>query len=235
MGVKFFVDRGTVTTLSSIELNDMILKAHKANLRVYIHAISRAAQDMALAAVEFAEKTIPGKNLRHRIEHMGNDYHDPVYFDRLKQLGAIALPTAYFVGIGPQEWLQPKGDRAFPFKTLLDRGLCVPGNSDSAGTEPEAYNPLYEIWCMVVRQSKEGEPVFPQEKISVMDAIRIYTMHSAYAGFDENVKGSIEPGKMADFAVLAEDPLTVPEDRLKDIQVEMTIVDGKIVYKSGVT
>ena len=187
---------------------------------------------MALAAVEFAEKTMPGKNLRHRIEHMGNDYHDPAYFDRLKQIGAIALPTAYFIGIGPQEWLQPKGDRAFPFKTLLDKGLCVPGNSDSAGTEPEAYNPLYEIWCMVVRRSKEGAPVFPQEKISVMDAIRIYTMHSAYAGFDENVKGSIEPGKMADFAVLTENPLTVPEDRLRDIQVHMTIVDGKIVYQS---
>jgi predicted amidohydrolase YtcJ len=231
MGVKFFADRGNVTTLSSIELNEMVLEAHRADLRVYIHAISRAAQDMALAAIEFAEKTTPGKNLRHRIEHMGNDYHDPSYFDRLKELGAIALPTAYFVGIGPQEWLQPKGDRAFPFKTLLDKGLCVPGNSDSAGTEPEAYNPLYEIWCMVARKSKEGEPVFLEEKISVMDAIKIYTMHSAYAGFDENVKGSIEPGKMADFAVLNENPLTVPEDHLKDIQVDMTIVDGKVVYQ----
>jgi predicted amidohydrolase YtcJ len=231
MGVKFFADRGTVTTLSSIQLNEMILKAHKANLRVYIHAISRAAQDMALAAIESAENAIPGKNLRHRIEHMGNDYHDPVYFDRLKKMGAIALPTAYFIGIGPQEWLQPKGDRAFPFKTLLEKGLTVPGNSDSAGTEPEAYNPLYEIWCMVVRKSKEGEPVYLQEKISVMDAIRIYTVHSAYAGFDEKVKGSIVPGKMADFAVLAESPLTVPEDHLKEIQVDMTVLDGKIVYQ----
>ena len=231
MGVKFFADRGTVTTLSSIQLNDMILKAHKANLRVYIHAISRGAQDMALAAIESAENAIPGKNLRHRIEHMGNDYHDPAYFDRLKKIGAIALPTAYFIGIGPQEWLQPKGDRAFPFKTLLDKGLCVPGNSDSAGTEPEAYNPLYEIWCMVVRKSKEGESVFLREKISVMDAIRIYTMHSAYAGFDENIKGSIEQGKMADFAVLGENPLAVPEDHLRYIQIDMTIVDGKIVYQ----
>jgi predicted amidohydrolase YtcJ len=128
--------------------------------------------------------------------------------------------------------LQPKGDRAYPFKTLLDKGLCVPGNSDSGGSEPEAYNPLYEIWCMVVRKSKEGEPVYLEEKISVMDAIRIYTIHSAYAGFDENVKGSIEPGKMADFAILAENPLTVPEDDLKDIPVDMTIVGGKIVHSA---
>jgi predicted amidohydrolase YtcJ len=230
MGVKIFVDRGHVTTLASVQLNEMVLKAHEAGLRLYLHAISRKAQDMALEAIENAEKAIPGKNLRHRIEHMGNDYHDPGYFDRLKKIGAIPLPTAYFIGIGPQEWLQPKGDRAYPFKTLLDKGLCVPGNSDSGGSEPEAYNPLYEIWCMVVRKSKEGEPVYLEEKISVMDAIRIYTIHSAYAGFDEDVKGSIEPGKMADFAILAENPLTIPEDDLKDIPVDMTIVGGKIVH-----
>ena len=231
MGIKIFVDLGYVTTLASIQLNEMVLRAHKAGLRVYMHAISRKAQDMALEAIEAAEQAIPGKNLRHRIEHMGNEYHDPTYFDRIKEIGAIALPTAYFMRIGTQDWLNPTRERAYPFKTLLERGLCLPGNSDSGGSEPEAYNPLYNIWCMVVRKSKEGEPVFPEEKISVMDAIRIYTANSAYAGFDEDVKGSIEEGKMADFAVLAEDPFSVPEDHLKDIPIDMTIVDGKIVYQ----
>jgi predicted amidohydrolase YtcJ len=231
MGVKFFVDRGHVTTLASVQLDEMILKAHKNGLRVYIHAINRGAQDIALAAIEAAEKAIPGKNFRHRIEHMGNEYHDPLYFDRILKIGAIPLPTAYFMRIGAQPWLKAKTTKVFPFKTLLERGLCVPGNSDTAGSEPEAYSPLYNIWCMVARRSKEGELVSPEEKISVMDAIKIYTRHSAYAGFAEEVKGIIEPGKMADFAILAENPLTVPEEHLKDIPVDMTIVNGKIMYQ----
>jgi predicted amidohydrolase YtcJ len=231
MGVKIFVDRGHATTLASIQLNDMVLKAHKNGLRVYMHAINRAAQDMALAALEEAEKAYPGNNLRHRIEHMGNDYHDPTYFDRLKKIGAIGLPTAYYMRIGSQSWLDVKTNRSFPFKTLLEKGLCVPGNGDSAGTEPEAYKPFYNIWCMVSRKSKEGNPVCPEEKIPVMDAIKIYTRHSAYASFDEDVKGSIETGKFADFCVLSDDPTEIPEDKIKDISVAKTIVGGKIVYQ----
>jgi predicted amidohydrolase YtcJ len=73
--------------------------------------------------------------------------------------------------------------------------------------------------------------VCPEEAISVLDAIKIYTKHSAYAGFDEAVKGSIEKGKMADFCVLAENPLEVETDRIKDIQIDMTILVGKIVYQ----
>lgn len=231
MGIKIFVDRGPVTTLASIQLNEMVLKAHEAGLRVHMHATSRKAQEMALEALEAAEKAIPNKNLRHRIEHMGNNYMDPTFFDRIKKIGAICVPTAYFIGIGAVDWLQTKGGRPYPFKSLLSMGLCVPGNSDSGGSEPEAYNPLYEIWCMVARKSKGGKPVTPEEKIPVMDAIRIYTIHSAFACFDEAIKGSIEPGKMADFVILAENPLRVPEERLKDIKVDMTVVGGRVVFR----
>ena len=231
MGVKIFVDRGHVTTLASVQLDEMVLKAHRHGLRVYIHAINRAAQDMALAAVEAAEKTMPGKDYRHRIEHMGNDLHDPNFFNRIKNIGAILVPTAYFMRIGSQPWLAAKTSRAFPYRTLLDMGLCVPGNADSAGSEPEAYTPLYNIWCMVARKSKEGKLVCPEEKISVMEALKVYTRHSAYAMFEEDIKGSIEIGKMADFCVLAENPLAVPEDQLKDIPVDMTIVGGNVVFE----
>lgn len=231
MGIKIFVDRGNVTTLASIQLNEMVLKAHTADLRVYLHAISRKAQDMALESIEEAERLVPGKNLRHRIEHMGNDLHDPSFLDRLQKVGAIALPTAYFIGIGALDWLQAKGSRPYPFRTLIEKGMCVPGNSDTGGSEPEAFNPLYEIWCMVARKSKEGSLICPEEKISVLEALRVYTMHSAYASFDEAVKGSIEVGKFADFVVLEENPLTVPEEHLKDIPVGLTIAGGKVVYE----
>jgi len=230
MGVKFFCDRGTVTTLASIQLNEMIVKCYKAGLRPYIHAIARKAQDIALEAIEAAEKACPGKNLHPRIEHMGNEWHDETFFDRMQKIGGHILPTAYFMRIGIQEWLQAKTERVYPYKSLLAKGLIVPGNSDTAGTEPEAYSPLYNIWCMVARRNKAGNLIGPSEAVSVMDAIRMWTMHSAISRFEEKIKGSIEPGKVADFAVLAEDPLAVPTDHLKDIQVVQTIVDGITRY-----
>ena len=233
-GVKIFVDRQQDTTCSSSQLKEWFSRAHRAGLRVYMHAITRKGQDMALEAIE-AEAAHTGlegiKAMRHRIEHMGNENHDETYLPRMMKLGAIALPTAYFMNMGPNKLLSPKTDKAFMFRTMLDMGLCVPGNSDGGGAIPEAPNPLYQIWCMVNRKSLDGEPVCPTEKISVLEALKVYTRHSAYGGLEEDIKGSIEKGKMADFVVLAEDPLTSPEDHLKDINVEMTIVNGKVVYQ----
>jgi predicted amidohydrolase YtcJ len=232
-GVKIFVDRQQDTSCTSIQLKEWFKRAHRAGLRMYMHAITRKGQDIALAAIEAEAKEtgLDGiKVLRHRIEHMGNEDLDETYLPRLKELGAIALPTAYFINMGPNKLLSPKTDRAFMFRTMLDMGLCVPGNSDGAGAIPEAPNPMYQIWCMVNRKALDGTIVSPSEKISVKEALKVYTIHSAYAGREENIKGSIETGKLADFVVLAEDPLTSAEDHLKDIEVDMTIVDGNVVY-----
>ncbi len=226
-GSKFFVDLGVETTLASIQLKEMVCRAHRAGIRVYMHANTRMAQDMALEAIEAAEERVPGKNLRHRIEHMGNRLIDINYFDRVKKANAIALPTAYFMNIGREF---PKNLKLFLFRTMLDKGLCIPGNSDSGGTEPQALNPLYQIWCMVARKSREGSDVYPEEAITVKDGLRIYTRHSAYGALQEDIKGSIEPGKLADFVVLGQNPLTCSLDALKEIRVEKTIVGGKVVY-----
>ena len=83
---------------------------------------------------------------------------------------------------------------------------------------------------MVERKTKSGRLICHEEGVTVMEAIRIYTMNSAYTCFEENIKGSIEPGKLADIVVLEKDPLTMPTDRLQDIKVNMTIIGGKIVY-----
>ena len=233
-GVKIFVDRLQNTTCSSVQLNHWFGKAHRAGLRMYMHAITRKGQEIALSAIEAAagQTGVDGiRAMRHRIEHMGNENHDGTFLPRMKRLGGIALPTAYFMNMGPHKLLSPTTDKSFMFRTMLEMGLCVPGNSDGGGAIPEAPNPLYQIWCMVTRKSSDGELICPSEKISVKEALKVYTTHSAYAGLEENAKGSIEKGKVADFVVLAEDPLTSPEDRLKDIQVEMTIVNGKVVYQ----
>jgi predicted amidohydrolase YtcJ len=119
----------------------------------------------------------------------------------------------------------------FPFRMLLDMGFSLPFSSDSTGTQPEASNPFWGIWCAVRRESFDGSILDPEQRISVMEAIRCYTIYAAYSGFEEDMKGSIEPGKLADLIVVSDNPLTVTVDYIKDIKVEMTIIDGKIVYK----
>jgi predicted amidohydrolase YtcJ len=122
-------------------------------------------------------------------------------------------------------------DGLFKYKTLLDMGFKLPLSSDSTGTQPEGTNPFWGIWCVVARKSYDGTVLSPEERISVMDAIRCYTINSAYAGFEENIKGSIEPGKLADLIVVSEDPLSIAMDKIKDIKTEITIVNGKIEYR----
>lgn len=94
---------------------------------------------------------------------------------------------------------------------------------------PESTNPFFSMWAMVTRKTRSGELLAPEQAITPAEAIRIYTMYGAYSGFEEQIKGSIEKGKLADLIVVSDDPLTVLPDRLKDIKVEMTIVDGKVI------
>jgi|LSQX01.2.fsa_nt_gb predicted amidohydrolase YtcJ len=228
-GVKIFVDRQSVTTCASAQLNEWFSRAHNAGLRVYMHAITRAAQDLALAAIE-CESEKNGleaiKKMRHRIEHMGSENYDPVFLDRLKRLGAIGFPTAYFINTLPLG----AAKELHIFKTMMDMGLCVPGSSDGGGAIPEAPNPWYQIWCMVNRKSMQGELICPSEKISVRDALKLYTVHSAYAACEEDIKGSIEIGKLADFTIISDDPFKVPEDDLVNIVNLKTILNGQVVY-----
>lgn len=250
-GVKIFVDRGSDTSLASIQLKEMVTRSHLAGIRVFMHANTRKAQDAALEAIESAVGCVGDEvlkqdlthlslasscsqslrhNLRHRIEHMGNRLVDREYFERVKKTGSIALPTGYFINIGRYF---PDGLKVFLYRTMLDHGLCVPGNSDSGGAEPESSNPLYGIWCLVERKTRDGNVLFPEEKISVMEALQVYTKHSAFACLEEDTKGSIERGKFADLVVLEKNPLKIPSDELRNIEVAMTIVGGKIVYRKS--
>jgi hypothetical protein len=90
--------------------------------------------------------------------------------------------------------------------------------------------PLFGIWTAMVRKTDSGETLAPEERITVEEAIRMCTINGAYSSFEEKIKGSIEPGKLADLVVLSDDPLSVPTDKIKDIVVEMTIIGGRVVY-----
>jgi predicted amidohydrolase YtcJ len=94
---------------------------------------------------------------------------------------------------------------------------------------PESTSPFFSMWAMVTRKTRDGALNGPTEAISIMEAIRCYTLYGAYSGFEEKIKGSLEPGKLADLNVLSADPLTVPADQIKDIKVVTTVLDGKVV------
>ena len=114
---------------------------------------------------------------------------------------------------------------------MLDAGLKVANCSDTVGATPFSTNPFYGIWSAVTRETFLGNRLIPEEAISVKEALRLYTTNAAYSGFEEKVKGSIEPGKLADLIVIDRDILTIPENQIKDIKVDMTVLDGKIVYQ----
>ncbi len=216
------------------ELDETILNCHKAGLRCCVHAIGDRAFDMALDAYENALSKSPGKNHRHRIEHMGNWLSTPERIQRLVRMGIIAIPNislGYFVGDAILDCLGEKRmAKSFPFKTLLKNGVIMAGGSDAPGYYP--VDPLRDISACVSRKMRWGDLLVPEERISVEQAFAMHTTTAAYAGFEEEYKGTLEVGKLADIAVLAEDPFEIPGERIKDIKVEMTIVGGEIKYEA---
>ena len=112
---------------------------------------------------------------------------------------------------------------------MLNCGLIVAASSDSP-VVPD--NPLVGIYAAVTRQASSGQLVLPEECISAEQALAMYTINAAYASFEEKLKGSISPGKLADIVVLSDDPLNSSPEQIKDIRVKMTVIDGKLVWEA---
>ena len=216
------------------ELNDTVQKCHDAGLRCCVHAIGDRAFDMALDAYETAIQKSPRKDHRHRIEHMGNWLSTQERMQRMVRSGIIAIPNiaiGYYVGDAILDCVGEKRlTKAFPFRTLLKNGVIIAGGSDSPGYWP--VDPLRDIAACVSRQMRWGEVWIPEERITTAEAFAMHTTTAAYVGFEENDKGTLEVGKLADIAVLAEDPFEIQPERIKDVPVEMTIVGGEIKYQA---
>lgn len=252
-GVKFFVDGGISgrgaamykpynndpenygsLAFSPEKLTKLITLAHKAGFQLCLHACGDRGQDIALKTIENALNEKPKKDHRHRIEHAGNYHATTERINRLKNLGVIPAPNPQMInstGDFLKDYLGDRAQNLFSLKSLLNAGIKFPITSDSTGTQPEAANPLWGIWCAVARETYNGKKLCPQEGVTIIDAIRMYTINAAYAGFEENIKGSIEPGKLADMIVLSDNILKVPVEKILEIEVEMTIINGKIVYE----
>ena len=208
-------------------LTEMIIAAHRAGWRVAAHAIGDRAIDLALDAFADAADQYPRPRPRHRIEHFAAARPDQVA--RAAKLGVIAVGQGRFVSelgdgmlaaVGPNRaaWLYRQ-------RSLMQAGLVLPGSSD----RPVASGaPLLGIHDMVNRRTRTGVPFNAAEAITPAEALRAYTWGSAYASKQERVKGSITPGKLADFTVLSEDPTAVAPDRIAGLEVLATFVDGDL-------
>jgi len=216
------------------ELNHTVQICHDAGLRCCVHAIGDRAFDMALDAYENAVVKSPRKDHRHRIEHMGNWLCTPERMQRMVRDGVIAIPNiaiGYYVGDAILDCVGEKRlTKAFPFHTLLKNGVVIAGGSDSPGYWP--VDPLRDIAACVSRKMRWGEVWIPEERISVSQAFAMHTTTAAWVGFEENEKGSLEVGKLADIAVLAEDPFEIQPETIKDLKVEMTLVGGEVKYQA---
>jgi hypothetical protein len=226
----YLPDQPGLQMRSGETLASEVLRAHRAGWQLWIHAIGDRAQDLALDALESALATAPRADPRHRIEHLGNVWREPA-IERAERLGVIPVPTAAFMWLVPDETARGGGPPLYPFRTLLDRGHRPPGNADTAGTQTFAINPMFSLSREVLRTNWNGVPVSPKEAVSITEALRIHTLYAAHAGFEEKEKGSIEPGKLADLVVLSRDPLTTPPERLMEIEVDLTLLDGRIAYR----
>jgi hypothetical protein len=216
------------------ELNHTVQICHDAGLRCCVHAIGDRAFDMALDAYENAVGRSPRKDHRHRIEHMGNWLCTPERMQRMVRSGIVAIPNiaiGYYVGDAILDCVGEKRlTKAFPFRTLLKNGVIIAGGSDSPGYWP--VDPLRDIAACVSRKMRWGEVWVPEERISVAEAFAMHTTTAAWVGFEESDKGTLEIGKLADIAVLAEDPFDIEAEKIKDLKVEMTLVGGEIKYQA---
>ena len=229
---KPYVDEPENTGILLYDQDDIIKRVtetHKAGIRVGLDGVGDRGIDRALDAIEAALKEAPREDHRHRIEHCCAV--TPSIQKRLKKLGVIdASATGFLYDLG-DAYLKNRGPaemkNMWPHRSLIDQGVPSPGHSDASICSP---NPWLGIYGMVTRRTSSGQVLCIGEAIKPIEAVRAYTIDGAYAAWEEKLKGSIEPGKLADLVILDRDPLRISGEDLKNVLTIMTIIDGKIVY-----
>ena len=218
-----------ILAMGADEINERVMEMHRAGFQVCIHANGDSAIDMVVSAYERAQAAHPRPDPRHRIEHC--TLVNPDLLTRMKALGCVATPFCtyvYYHGEKMPFYGEERLRWMFAQRSFLDYGIISTGATDYP---PGPFEPLMGIQSCVTRTDSEGRVWGENQRVTVEEALRIYTWHGAYAGFEENLKGSIEPGKLADLTILAADPTQVDPLTIKDIPVTMTVVGGKAVYE----
>jgi predicted amidohydrolase YtcJ len=207
------------------EMNAAAAKIRKAGLQLVIHAVGDKAVDAALSTIEQMPREAPRKDARNRIEQAA--VLNKGLIERMKMQKVIVSVQPHVVASEFSVWSATEhlgAERArwlYPLKTLLRKDIRVVGGSDCP---MEPLSPLLGIQAAVTRE------FVPEERITVDEALCMYTIDAAYSSGEENIKGTVETGKLADLTVLSNNPAKVPPNKIENIAVEMTTVGGKVVY-----
>ncbi|HSB05711.1 MAG TPA: amidohydrolase, partial [Thermodesulfobacteriota bacterium] len=220
-----------ILLLREEQIKAMIFEYHKAGFQVAVHANGDRAIEMTLNGFEEALRRVPRENHRHRIEHCSLVTDD--ILRRMKRIDLLAVPFGSYVWHHGEKILPFYGEerarRLFPHKSFLDYRVRFAGSTDNPCGP---YEPLLAIQSCVTRKSKEGVFLGENQKLPLMEALRMYTTGSAYASFEEDRKGSLTPGKLADIVVLKEDITRVLPEEIKNIPIGLTLVGGEIRFSA---
>jgi len=218
--------------LTSGRLREWALEADRHGLQLSIHAIGDRANDAILTIFEDVVRENPAWDRRFRIEHAQHVRAEDIR--RFAALGVVISAQPYHCiddGVWAEQRIGPvRAETTYAFKSFLDAGVCVCFGSDWTVAP---LDPLRGIYAAVTRATLDGkrpEGWVPAQKLSVEEAVRCYTVNNAYASFEEHLKGSIEPGKLADLVVLSDNIFTIPPAEIRNVRVTMTVVDGEVVY-----
>jgi predicted amidohydrolase YtcJ len=216
------------------ELDETVWKYHEMGMRCCVHAIGDQALDMILEAYEKALTRLPRKDHRHRVEHLGNWMMTPERIAWTKKLEVLPIPNPsimHFLGREVLETLGPvRADHAFPCRTLLDNGFRLAWGADAPGYWP--IDALRDLGTTVSRKTFQGLELSPEEAITMKEALYCQTVNASWIGFMEDRLGRLQPGMLADVIVLGEDPFTFPAERFKELPVDVTINDGRVVHSN---
>jgi predicted amidohydrolase YtcJ len=219
-----------IMSMNQEQIEDVVLRAHAQGWQVTCHAVGDRAISAMLDAIEKAQSAFPRSNARHRIEHCAMMTEG--LMARVKALDIIPIPQPIFLYEFGDGYLvnygKTRADRMFPCGDFIKNGILAAGSSDCPITFS---NPFLNMHLAVNRTTQTDQLVGGDTRISRLDALRMFTWNGAYAGFEEHLKGSIEPGKLADMVVLSDDFMAVADEAIKNLQADMTLIGGQIVFE----
>jgi predicted amidohydrolase YtcJ len=220
-----------ITIYDQEGLNERFARTHAAGFQLAAHAIGDLAITMILDAYEHALTKSPKTDHRFRIEHCG--MCTPEIIDRMVEMQIVAVPQPNFIyELGDSYIRNFTAEQlacSYPGRTWFDRGIVAVGSSDVPVVD---CNVLRNLRSAVTRLTATGQLMGPGQGVTIDEALVMFTRHGAFASFEEGSKGTIAPGKLADFVVLSDDPRFIPAEDLDSLTVDMTVVDGRTVFEA---
>ncbi|MEK7408857.1 MAG: amidohydrolase, partial [Acidobacteriota bacterium] len=227
-----------VQSVPKENLVEMARAANELGWQMTAHTAGGGATDLLLEAYEAADREKPIRERRFTISHV--NFPNEQAWTRAKKLGVVfdCQPAwHHFDGPALKDVFGPARMSHFlPFRSLLDAGIVVAGGSDhmirfDSRNAINPYHPFFGMWMTITRRTADGAVLNPEQSIRREEALRLWTLNAAYLSFEEKIKGSIEPGKLADLVIISKDFLTCPVEEIKDIDALATVVGGREVYR----